>query len=106
MYMLQNGVLKAISQIAYEATLKADDARTMADETKQTLLRVVRIDADGLHVGDNQNTNNEVLIDSEAVNVITGGVMESKFTGSYIQFGNYQLRRTADNGLAFKVKEG
>ena len=23
-----------------------------------------------------------------------------------IQFGNYQLRRTADNGLAFKVKEG
>ena len=32
--------------------------------------------------------------------------MESKFTGSYIQFGNYQLRRTADNGLAFKVKEG
>ena len=56
--------------------------------------------------GDNQNTNNEVLIDSEAVNVVTGGVMESKFTGSYIQFGNYQLRRTADNGLAFKVKEG
>lgn len=106
MYMLQSGVLKAISQIAYEATLKADDAKTMADETKQTLLRVVRIGADGLHVGDNQNTNNEVLIDSEAVNVITGGVMESKFTGSYIQFGNYQLRRTADNGLAFKVKEG
>ena len=47
-----------------------------------------------------------MLIDSEAVNVITGGTMESKFTGSYIQFGNYQLRRTADNGLAFKVKEG
>ena len=60
----------------------------------------------GLHVGDNQNTNNEVRIDSEAVNVITGGQMESKFTGSYIQFGAYQLRRTADNGLAFKVKEG
>ena len=45
-------------------------------------------------------------IDSEAVNVVTGGQMESKFTGSYIQFGAYQLRRTADNGLAFKVKEG
>ena len=24
----------------------------------------------------------------------------------FIQFGNYQLRRTADNVLAFKVKEG
>ena len=106
MYHIVGGVLKAVSQIAYEATVKAEDARTEADETKQTLLRVVRIDSDGLHVGDNQNTNNEVLIDSEAVNVVTGGVMESKFTGSYIQFGNYQLRRTADNGLAFKVKEG
>lgn len=106
MYRIVNGVLKAVSQIAYEATVKADDARTTADEAKQTLLRVVRIDSDGLHVGDNQNTNNEVLIDSEAVNVVTGGTMESKFTGSYIQFGNYQLRRTADNGLAFKVKEG
>jgi len=106
MYRIVGGVLKAVSQIAYEATVKAEDARTEADETKQTLLRVVRIDSEGLHVGDNQNTNNEVLIDSEAVNVVTGGVMESKFTGSYIQFGNYQLRRTADNGLAFKVKEG
>ena len=106
MYHIVGGVLKAVSQIAYEATVKAEDARAEADETKQTLLRVVRIDSDGLHVGDNQNTNNEVLIDSEAVNVVTGGVMESKFTGSYIQFGNYQLRRTADNGLAFKVKEG
>ena len=106
MYMVQNGILKAVSQIAHEATVKADTAQTTADETQQTLLRVVRIDANGLHVGDNQNTNNEVLIDSEAVNVITGGVMESKFTGSYIQFGYYQLRRTADNGLAFKVKEG
>ncbi len=106
MYRIVGGVLKAVSQIAYEATIKAEDARTEADETKQTLLRVVRIDSDGLHVGDNQNTNNEVLIDSEAVNVVTGGTMESKFTGSYIQFGNYQLRRTADNGLAFKVKEG
>ena len=106
MYRIVGGVLKAVSQIAYEATVKAEDARTEADETKQTLLCVVRIDSDGLHVGDNQNTNNEVLIDSEAVNVVTGGTMESKFTGSYIQFGNYQLRRTADNGLAFKVKEG
>ena len=106
MYRIVGGILKAVSQIAYEATVKADDARTEADETKQTLLRVVRIDSDGLHVGDNQNTNNEVLIDSEAVNVITGGTMESKCTGSYIQVCNDQLCRTADNGLAFKVKEG
>ena len=94
-----------VAQDTAYAQTSADSARETADAVRADFKRVVRIDADGLHVGDNQNTNNEVLIDSEAVNVVTGGVMESKFAGSYIQFGYYQLRRTADNGLAFKVKE-
>ena len=106
LYRIVNGALTAISQIAYEAHVEAEDARVTAVETKTAIQRVVRIMPDGLHVGDNQNTNNEVVIDSEAVNVVTGGQMESKFTASYIQFGLYQLRWTADNGLAFKVKEG
>ena len=106
MCRLVDGVLTAISQLAHEAQIAADTAQTTAEAARADFRRVVRIDENGLHVGDNQNTNNEVLIDSEAVNVVTGGVMESKFAGSYIQFGSYQLRRTADNGLAFKVKEG
>lgn len=72
---------------------------------KNTFERVITIDTEGLHVGDNQNINNEILIDSDSVNIVTNGQMESKFTGNYIQFGNYQLRRTADGGLAFKLKE-
>lgn len=106
MYRLVDGALTAISQIAYEAQVAADSAQVLAEAVRTDFKRVVRIDDAGLHVGDNQNTNNEVLIDSEAVKVVTGGIMESKFAGSYIQFGLYQLRRTADNGLAFKVKEG
>ena len=106
MYRLVDGTLTAISQIAYEAQVAADSAQALAEAVRTDFKRVVRIDDAGLHVGDNQNTNNEVLIDSEAVKVVTGGIMESKFAGSYIQFGLYQLRRTADNGLAFKVKEG
>lgn len=105
MYRIHEGVLKNISQIAYEAQLSAENAQTTANAVQTEFRRIVRIDDAGLHIGDNRNTNNEVLIDSEAVNVITGGAMESKFTGSYIQFGYYQLRRTADNGLAFKVRE-
>jgi len=94
-----------VAEEAASAQSAAESAQATADAAREDFKRVVRIDQAGLHVGDNQNTNNEVLIDSEAVNVVTGGVMESKFAGSYIQFGYYQLRRTADNGLAFKVKE-
>ena len=54
MSILFNGKEDAILKTKYD-TVKAEDARTEADETKQTLLRVVRIDSDGLHVGDNQN---------------------------------------------------
>ncbi|MDI9505589.1 MAG: hypothetical protein QM271_05710 [Bacillota bacterium] len=97
------------AKVAYNKANSAQNvanlAQSTADTVKSDLKRIVRIDDAGLHVGDNQSTNNEVLIDSEGVNVVTGGLMESKFTGSYIQFGYYQLRRTADNGLAFKVKE-
>ena len=27
----------------------------------------------------------------------------SKFSGNYVQFGNYQLRRSSDGGLVFKL---
>lgn len=64
--------------------------------------RVVRVDTDGLHVGDNQ-TGGEVLIDSESVNVVMGGRKYSRFAANYVQFGLYQLRQSADGGLVFKL---
>lgn len=82
----------------------ADEARSTADGVKSDLRRVVRIDDEGLHVGDDLS-NGEVLIDSESVNVVIGGQKYSKFAAAYVQFGNYQLRRTADGGLAFKIKK-
>jgi len=102
MYRLVNGVLTAISQIAYEAQIAADSAQATAEAVQTDFKRVVRIDDDGLHVGDNLS-NGEVLIDSESVNVVLGGKKYSKFAGSYVQFGNYQLRRSSDGGLVFKL---
>ena len=104
MHRLVNGVLKAVSQIAYEAQITAASAKSSADAARADFQRVVRIDDDGLHVGDNQSTG-EVLIDSESVNVVVNGSGYSKFAGDYVQFGDYQLRRTSDGGLAFKRKE-
>ena len=102
MYRLVNGILTAISQIAYEAQVAADSAQATAEAVQTDFKRVVRIDDDGLHVGDNLS-NGEVLIDSESVNVVLGGKKYSKFAGSYVQFGNYQLRRSSDGGLVFKL---
>ena len=102
MYRLVNGILTATSQIAYEAQVAADSAQATAEAVQTDFKRVVRIDDDGLHVGDNLS-NGEVLIDSESVNVVLGGKKYSKFAGSYVQFGNYQLRRSSDGGLVFKL---
>ncbi len=102
MYRLVNGVLTAVSQMAYEAQVAAGTAQATADAARAEFRRIVRIDDDGLHVGDNLS-NGEVLIDSESVNVVLGGRKYSKFAGSYVQFGNYQLRRSSDGGLVFKL---
>ena len=47
----------------------------------------------------------EVLIDSESVNIVMNGSKYSRFAANYVQFGNYQLRRTSDGGLAFKITD-
>lgn len=75
-----------------------------ADSTRDDFSRVVRIDGDGLHVGDNQS-NSEALIDSDGFNTVVNGQRYSKLASNYVQFGNYQLRQSADGGLVFKLKE-
>lgn len=85
------------------AQAAADAALSAAGAVEAGFRRVVRIDSEGLHVGDNQSTG-EVLIDSASVNVVLGGVRYSKFGANYVQFGNYQLRRSADGGLVFKLE--
>ena len=80
----------------------ADSAKVTADSTRADFRRIARLDDEGLHVGDNQSSG-EVLIDSSSVNVVFNGLRYSKFAANYVQFGNYQLRRSADGGLVFKL---
>ena len=96
-YVYIGGVLKNISQLAYEAQLDALQAQT-------DFKRVVRIDDDGLHVGDNLS-NGEVLINSTSVGIVLNGIQYSSFAGNYVQFGLYQLRKSADGGLVFKKRK-
>ena len=95
---------------ADDASTKADNAQSTANAAQTTannalprpeFVRVVRIDDAGLHVGDNQ-TSSEVLIDSDSVDLVVGGRQFSSFAADYVQFGDQQIRRTSDGGIAFK----
>ena len=93
-----NGSIRIVAGQADQARSAADAALPRAD-----FQRVLRIDEGGLHVGDNQ-ASGEVVIDSDGVNVCLGGRVFSAFGANYVEFGNCQLRRTADGGLAFKMR--
>lgn len=67
--------------------------------------RFARLDDDGLHVGQ-KDSGSEVVIDEKSVNVALNGKKYSRFASDHVQFGNYQLRRSADGGLVFKLTEG
>lgn len=99
----QDSAESAVST-AESAQSAAESAQAAADSAlpRAEFQRVVRIDDEGLHVGDNQS-NGEVLLDSSSVNVVFNGQKYSKFSGNYVQFGNYQLRKSTDGGLVFKL---
>lgn len=70
-----------------------------AFEATKEFKRVVRIDDDGLHVGDNL-TPCEVLIDSASVNVVQGGVTNATFAESFVRLQGMIIKSTT-GGLAF-----
>lgn len=74
--------------------------RELADAVSE-LQHSVFVKPDGLHV-QAEGSGTEVVIDSNSVDIRVGGVPFSSFGSNYVEFGDYQMRRTADGGLAFK----
>lgn len=72
---------------------------------------VVRVESDGLHIygasenGQGQRTlsGNQVHISDTGMDVLLENKRYSRFAARYAQFGEYQIRRAADNGLVFKL---
>lgn len=75
-----------------------------AFEATKEFKRVVRIDGDGLHVGDNQ-TPCEVLIDSASVNVVQDGVTNATFAESFVRMQGAIIKNTP-RGLVFMAYNG
>lgn len=66
--------------------------------------KYTRLDAEGLHVGDPDSTS-EMLIDDRSLNARVNGQIYTKLGPNYVTFGGYNQYKTADGGMAFKVKE-
>lgn len=98
-----------------EAAQQAGGAQDAADQAKNAALggvsraefeRAVRIDGDGLHVGDSRSAS-EVLIDSGTVQIRIGGQSYSSFGSGYLQLGeDIRIRRPKGGGVAFSPVRG
>ncbi len=95
------------AQTAAEAAQStADSANKLALSANTGIQRMneyVQIKEDGTHMRA-RDTDNEMVLSSQGVEINVGGQNYSQFGAMYVQFGNYQLRRTADGGLAFKLR--
>ena len=71
--------------------------------TREEFYRFMRFDVDtGLTIGAS-NSSSELLLNEAGVSVLIGGQTYSKFAANYVQFGNYQIRKSANGALVFKL---
>lgn len=93
---------ESITAIANRISLSAELIDMWANQvTVHTMKTAVRVDDAGVHVG-KIDTDNEVLIDEESVNIMQGEQRYSRFAANYVQFGNYRMYKSSDGGLVFK----
>ena len=98
---------------ADSAATAASNAQTTADKAQQEIdniqtnkLQYLEISGEtGTHLKA-KGTVNEMVLTNEGLGIYMNGETNpySKFAANYVQFGKYQLRRTADGGLAFKLE--
>lgn len=67
--------------------------------------RYMRQDGSGVIIG-KKDSAEQLFLNEGGVATRINGQEYSKFASNYVQFGNYQLRKSADGGLVFKLREG
>lgn len=103
---------EAMIQALNTADISANGSLTLFVRAA-TLETYLRLNAAGVEVGKTGSASN-VRIDDDSVDVVNTGVTTASFSGektwckafeaeTYVQIGNYFIRRAADGGVAFGV---
>lgn len=77
--------------------------------TRDEFYTYMNLKEDGLHIGKVDSSEpestpkSELLLDNSSVSVLINGQPYSKFAANYVQFGNYQIRKSANGALVFKL---
>lgn len=90
-----------------EAALLAQAAQDAADEVSENLERRVRLDSEGLHVGDSE-TNDELLFQSALIHFVIDGKRVSSIAHDYHRFGSMEIRTpssTVGGGIVIQAVE-
>ena len=97
-------------EAAYDAQNTADKAGAIAHaavEAIGTIPNYVEVKSDGLYLKDEYEAS-VLKINSASVSIgtVSDGPAAgySQFAANYVQFGDYQLRKSADHGLVFKKR--
>lgn len=95
---------ESIRLLANTIDLSANESvkLTAQDVSIETLNTLVRVDDNGLHIGE-VDSGKEVLIDEESLSVMIDGQTYSRFASNYAQFGNYRIYNDVSGGLVFKM---
>ena len=80
-----------------EAQLDIEEAREAASQATENLERRVRLDSNGLHLGDSQ-TDNELLMQSALIHFVINGERVSTIASDYHRFGNMEIRTPSSAG--------
>lgn len=75
------------------------------EEAAQYRNYIAQDEEDGILRLGTPNAAQELQLDPSGVAVAIDGKQYSKFASNYVQFGNQQMRQSADGGLVFKLKK-
>ena len=93
------------AQLAAEsAQSAANAAQIAADANAEKLERRVRIDLEGMHVGDNLS-DSELLLQSGEIHFVVGGSRVSTIAPDYHRFGNMEIRTPSVGGIVIQAAQ-
>lgn len=101
-YMASGRSIEEIETKLDGAELAVESAQNAANEATEMFERYIRHNAEGLHIGDNQ-TSDELLLQSAMLHFILDGKPVSTIAPDYHRFGSMEIRTPVVGGIVIQA---